>query len=1451
MNKIYKVIWNKARGMYVVVSELAKRDGKARTIVGAKPVSALALAAVMAMMGTASVGAAQYGTDTFIYDALVNGKNKKVRVYIATESPDKQGSANSVVGTGVGLGYSASVDNDSAVAVGGYANAGKKSVAIGGAWNDGEIGKYNTRAGENAVAVGAGANASGKGAVVVGYRSSGTGTDAVVVGSGSSAAGANSTALGAGSSAAGVNSTAIGGGTTNSGNEAAISIGRGSQAVAVDAIALGDKAISKSQGEIAIGLNAGNGDNRTDALNAISIGSDAHAKTQNSIAIGNAAVASNGDGVTAGKAGNIAIGANAKAQATDGVAIGENATASGVGSVAIGKDSTTNGIGKGGFGYVQAGMTFRKYLAEVQADKNFAGNSETDAATRLQLQTEEAVRRNKAARTGAAWIDTDGIVSIGAANGTKTRRLSGLAAGYKDTDAVNVAQLRALSLNVSGDNRGDSSDPTGALHPTVGVNIVSKPLTLTGAGDKARSDAKTTSETVKVYKLGGGPNGEELGTWTEEKVTKNLTLDKDELTEVANLGTVISSDGSISVRLAKNVEGLETVEAGSAVLGQDKTDPTKTYLTGLSNLTWTPSTTPVSGRAATEDQLAASQTHYYSVKSSTKENNYNNDGATKEGALAAGVKALASGNYSMAIGYNAGANGRSSISMGPNAIAWSDNSVSIGTNTGIDLRSSSEPNENYTIDRLTNKPVKVTQMYNPRTADSVFIGTNAGASNIARRLTSATLDGYTGTLRDPNGILDTSSSTTANNGGLQNGSGLTYHKGYHSVITNGDELKSLDNRPSDTLTRIYLDGAYTSDSGERRDKYRYYSDVGYVLNDPINRDITMSGGADGAVAIGNNAKVVDHGVAIGDGAKVLAAEGVAIGYGSHRPGVANDKTTVASGYRSVAIGGGIASGKDTIAIGMNSKADREAGEVGAMSRYGVMATGATIDNLYSDAINVSVPGGVAGAGTSVKYGDRGKLLQYFTSNLGTFSVGTGPNGVSNDLNAQNLRMISGVAAGRFNTDAVNVAQLKSLTLGVKGDSNQSAALYDRTGLSESGEIRLDANGSLGVLSNGAANPSATMVGTTNIWSDTMYITGGVVKNKTNADGTIVQARDRQGFLQFDSAKTENLVNDYANIGTITNGSSVMLRLNKDLNLTSTGSTTIGNTAINNDGMRITGGPSITTGGINAGGKQITNVASGGDTVTNAANIGDVERISKANDTNTITDVAGTGAITVTPTPVGTTDISNRTYTVGVNYNTVAENLNLKYTGDNNTSGQNKLSESVAFNGTANQIVTKADNGKVGFALADDVVIAKTVTAGGAKVGTQAGGGANAGEGNYVTGLSNTEWNANNIASGRAATEDQLKKVADDIKNGTVAGDKYVTGGTATYADNGTGTAALTGTNGLTATVTGLHDYYITGATTSTDGKTVTLTKNGGDPITINLSNILKNDMRLVANPAAD
>ncbi len=376
--------------------------------------------------------------------------------------------------------------------------------------------------------------------------------------------------------------------------------------------------------------------------------------------------------------------------------------------------------------------------------------------------------------------------------------------------------------------------------------------------------------------------------------------------------------------------------------------------------------------------------------------------------------------------------------------------------------------------------------------------------------------------------------------------------------------------------------------------------------------------------------------------------------------------------------------------------------------------------------------------------------------------------------------------------------------------------------------------------------------------------GQIYAGDIKADGTA----DDTGFVRTMNQKTtinggvksKDSLTD-GNIGVVSNGTDTLtVKLAKELkDLTSV---TTGKTVQDDSGITITNDPNDETKNvvlngdkISFGGNQVTNMGSGINTATNqydittnGANIGDVQNI--ANSTvqpviDTVNkgwelDVNGTKQKAVTPT---------------------SPKVNL-------IQGQN-----IIITGDA----TNTDN--VTIATADDVRF-NTVRVGGSKtetgytggivIGKQSGGAsANPDENDYITGLTNINWDATKIQSGRAATEDQLKKVAEDIKQGTVSGDVYVTGGEVTYhTDNGTdngqptvndgsGKLTLTENNKTTKVeITGLHDYYATGGSVTADGKTLEITRNDrdeqGNPkkISIDLSNVMKNDLRLVQNPDA-
>ena len=405
------------------------------------------------------------------------------------------------------------------------------------------------------------------------------------------------------------------------------------------------------------------------------------------------------------------------------------------------------------------------------------------------------------------------------------------------------------------------------------------------------------------------------------------------------------------------------------------------------------------------------------------------------------------------------------------------------------------------------------------------------------------------------------------------------------------------------------------------------------------------------------------------------------------------------------------------------------------------------------------------------------------------------------------------------------------------------------------------------ITNDIHNPNKTVA----VKGDEVTFGGNQVTNMgSGADGT--------ADGKPDGTPTYNTLTNGANIGDVKNiaGSTTdAAKLTGDSNITVTynDSTADGkNTVKLNDSITLGSDADKkvtidgTAGTITAGGK----VSLDGSTGT-----GSIGGVTIGNQTGvTTTKMDGDKAKTEDGTFV--TGLSNKTWNPdsnGIVSGRAATEDQLKTVSDTVNAGWE-----LDVNGTKQKAVTPTSS-KVNFVQGqnisisgsgDDVIVATAddvrfttihVTGdkddsgsyiGGITIGKQSGGNsANPGPGYYITGLENKSWNASQIQSGRAATEDQLKQVAEDIKHGTVDGDKYVTGGTATYGDDGKGSAKLTGTNGLEGTIANLHDYYVTKGEVSDDGKTLKMTKNDGTTFDVNLGKIMQSDMRLVQNPARE
>ena len=622
------------------------------------------------------------------------------------------------------------------------------------------------------------------------------------------------------------------------------------------------------------------------------------------------------------------------------------------------------------------------------------------------------------------------------------------------------------------------------------------------------------------------------------------------------------------------------------------------------------------------------------------------------------------------------------------------------------------------------------------------------------------------------------------------------------------------------------------------------------------------------IAIGREAKAEnDLSVAIGNRTEATANAAIAIGTNG-APSGGNTYKTTASGFAAVAIGmQANSSGTASTAVGGKSSATAngasalgQASEASAASATALgkeakasVADGVALGSQSKATVDKGVKGFNPAETRTNKYAGLAGTAQ--TSTLAAVSVGDGANAT---------RQITGLAAGTADSDAVNVAQLRSVNLKYAGDTGNSDVLLDNGTLNVKGDdkfistsadkngVKITAKVGENITTNAdgkAVAPTTNGIATTDNVTQAINNSGWKVTSANNGgttNGTSIEKVSPGDTVTFKAGK--NIVLDQA-------GKQFTYSLNKDVDLTNGGSLTIGDTKVNNDGLTITGGPSVTKTGIDAGNKNITNVKAG-ENDTDAVNVKQLKDAKTKLVDGKNTTVDGDGS-TATPYKVnvegdlkGITSISNTDngpkMTIGGNsINITGGPINMggsKITnlapGTDDTDAVNYSqikglrTEVKAGNGVTvaksqgtdgHDIYTVSSTGATGNTDPSKVEAGKntTVTGDGTaatpyKVNVQGdltdissitnGTGSGKisfagdqvvkvegdnpisldGKGGYVTGLQNKDWDITNptVVSGRAATEDQLKKVSDGFNNTIkLAGN---TGNTDTQKFNKTG-----------------------------------------------------------------
>ena len=529
MNKVFKVVYSKSKGCYVVVPETAKNNN------GKKKVLASVLAG-FALVGAAGVTPVHA---TLSADGSIDTNNSRINIKTANTVGDY---GDQTVGVNsVAVGYGNSTNNEDGTIVYGAANKatanaaialGNRNEASGG--NAVALGTSNTATNVKTIAIGNKSNANADGAIAIGAynnqnyieNSSNTtpkqaGGNSIVVGNYSHAGGRqsvaignnattqhdDSVAIGADVSALAGHNIAIGSGGTKAQSapgktgSAAIAIGLNAQATygtdtgAFDMIAIGNQTTASANAATAIGTLS-----KATANNSTAIGNKAQATASGTLAIGQVTNASAhgavalGNGAQSNGVGSTSLGRTAKATNDGAVAVGFNAEATGDHAIAIGGD------GKGA-AFTDSPNTFaglnQKTTASATNSISVGHNAQASIVDGVALgsssitTTDKGVvgynpsdphERKYSPLTGNVKTATTAAVSIG--NGsTLTRQLTGLAAGTADTDAVNVAQLKNVGVAVTGNTGKSDFLADGGKLNVIGTGRVSTVAAHDGAKD--------------------------------------------------------------------------------------------------------------------------------------------------------------------------------------------------------------------------------------------------------------------------------------------------------------------------------------------------------------------------------------------------------------------------------------------------------------------------------------------------------------------------------------------------------------------------------------------------------------------------------------------------------------------------------------------------------------------------------------------------------------------------------------------------------------------------------------------------------------------------------------------------------------------------------------------------------------------------------------------------------
>ena len=337
----------------------------------------------------------------------------------------------------------------------------------------------------------------------------------------------------------------------------------------------------------------------------------------------------------------------------------------------------------------------------------------------------------------------------------------------------------------------------------------------------------------------------------------------------------------------------------------------------------------------------------------------------------------------------------------------------------------------------------------------------------------------------------------------------------------------------------------------------------------------------GSVVVGTSSEAENLGVSFGHGNKVIGSDS-----GGGQRGLALGNYLTVKGEEAVAVGTNASATADwAIAMGKNSKAEKETAMAFGYDSHAKVSGGVALGSWSV----VDTAAGVSGYDPSTKAASTDTSAAW-KSTVGAVSVGDASKGIT--------RQITGVAAGAADTDAVNVAQLKKV---------EATAAAAKTNVTAGDNVTVTHDSTTNTYKV-SAKDTYTTGGTYDAATKKIKFTQNDPSKNYEVDvsglvgsggtGSLTFAGDTGSAITKNSGETLQITGGATevaaanNIGVVSENGKLNLKLAKNIDLGSDGSIKTGDTKMDNKGLAIQGGPSVTKGGIDAGSKKITHVAAG-------------------------------------------------------------------------------------------------------------------------------------------------------------------------------------------------------------------------------------------------------------------